>query len=334
MPFLRRFCQEVYPSPSAVSTTGGGDHEAAGDAASKAGGIPGVCDKLPGMPTSDFTARRAAFRKLHESGCFVIPNPWDIGTARYLRHLGFPALATTSAGFAFSRGLPDADWAVPRDSVLQHIREIAGAVELPVNADFESGYAHEPDGVAENVRLCIATGVAGLSIEDATGDPHRPLYELSVSVERIRAARVAIDASRSGVLLTGRAECFLVGHPDPLRESIRRLQAYSEAGADVLYAPGPRSREDIQAIVSAVHPKPVNVLMSAHTGLRVPDLAGMGVRRISVGSSLARAAWTAFMAAAREIAAQGSFARFDGMTPYSEINALFREDWKQHEKAG
>jgi 2-methylisocitrate lyase-like PEP mutase family enzyme len=293
-----------------------------------------VCAKLHAMLTPDFTARRAAFRKLHESGCFVIPNPWDIGTARYLRALGFQALATTSAGFAFSRGLPDADWAVPRDAVLQHVGEIAGAVDLPVNADFESGYAHEPDGVAENVRLCIATGVAGLSIEDATGDPGRPLYELPLAVERIRAARAAVDVSGSGVLLTGRAECFLAGHPDPLRESIRRLEAYAEAGADVLYAPGPRSREDIQAIVSALHPKPVNVLMSAYTGLRVADLAATGVRRISVGSSLARAAWTAFIAVSREIAAQGSFARFDGMTPFSEINAFFREDWKKREEAG
>src|SRR5579862_1611420 len=168
----------------------------------------------------NFSSRRAAFRKLHESGCFVIPNPWDIGTARYLQHLGFPAVATTSSGFAFTRGLPDADWAVPRDAVLRHIAEIAAAVEVPVNADFESGYAHEPEGVAANVALCVETGVAGLSIEDATGDRKKPLYDLDHAVERIRAARQAIDASGSGVLLTARAECFLVGHAEPLQEAI------------------------------------------------------------------------------------------------------------------
>jgi 2-methylisocitrate lyase-like PEP mutase family enzyme len=284
------------------------------------------------MSSNDFASRRAVFRKLHEAGCFVIPNPWDVGTARYLRHLGFSALATTSSGLAFSRGLPDADWAVPRDVVLRHVREIVESVELPVNADFESGYAHEPEGVAESARLCVATGVAGLSIEDTTGDRARPLYDLPLAVERIRAARAAIDDAGSEVLLTGRAECFLVAHPDALRESIRRLQAYAEAGAHVLYAPGVRSREEITAIVSAVHPKPVNVLMSAHTGLRVADLAELGVRRISVGSSLARAAWTGFIAAARAIAAEGSFKGFEGITPFAELNGFFREDWKERQK--
>jgi len=280
------------------------------------------------MPATDFAARRAAFRKLHERGCFAIPNPWDIGTARYLGQLGFRALATTSSGFAFSRGLPDTDWAVPRDMMLGHIAEIVAAVELPVNADFESGYAHDPEKVAENVRLCVATGVAGLSIEDATGDPRNPLYELPLAVDRIKAARRAIDTSNSGVLLTARAECYLVGHPDPLNESIRRLQAYAEAGADVLYAPGQRDREDIKAIVQAVIPKPVNVLMSSHTGLNVADLAEMGVRRISVGSSLARAAWTGFIRAAKLIAGEGSFAGFDGSVPFAELNSFFREDSK------
>jgi len=277
------------------------------------------------MPTSDFTARRAAFRKLHESGCFVIPNPWDIGTARYLQGLGFRALATTSSGFAFSRGLPDADWAVPRDAVLGHIAEIVGAADLPVNADFESGYAHEPEKVANNVRLCIETGVAGLSIEDATGDRQNPLYELPLAIERIKAARAAIDGSKTGVLLTARAECFLVGRPDALAESILRLQAYAEAGADVLYAPGLRTREDIQAIVVAVSPKPVNVLMSANIGLSVSEIAQLGVRRISVGSSLARAAWTGFIRAAKLIAEQGSFAGFDGSVPFAELNEFFRK---------
>ena len=269
------------------------------------------------------------FRKLHESGCFVIPNPWDVGSARYLRHLGFSALATTSAGVAFSRGMPDADWAVPRDAMLEHIAGIVSAVDLPVNADFESGYAHLPEDVAANVRLCVDTGVAGLSIEDATGDKSAPLYELTLAVERIRAARAAIDASGSGVLLTARAECYLVGHPDPLRESIRRLQAYAEAGADVLYAPGPTAREDLQAIVDSVRPKPVNVLMGSDTGLRVGDLAEMGVRRISVGSSLARAAWTGFIRAATAIAREGSFRGFDGIEPYRDLNDFFRDDWKE-----
>ena len=277
------------------------------------------------MP-NDFTARRAAFRKLHESGCFVIPNPWDIGTARYLRHLGFKALATTSAGFTFSRGLPDG--AASREAVLSHIAEITGAVDLPVNADFESGYARDPEGVAESVRLCVETGVAGLSIEDSTGDRSRPLYDVPQAVERIKAARMAIDASAEDVLLIGRAECFLTGHAEPLKEAIRRLQAYVEAGADVLYAPGARERGDIQAIVSAVNPKPVNVLMSANTGLRVSDLAELGVRRISVGSSLARAAWGGFVRAAKSIAEEGSFAGFDNATPFAEPNGFFRDDAK------
>ena len=273
---------------------------------------------------SEFTARRAAFRKLHESGCFVIPNPWDPGTARYLQYLGFRALATTSAGFAFSRGLPDSDRAVPRDLALQHFAEIVAAVDLPVNADFASGYGVRPEGVAESVRLCVQTGVAGLSIEDSSGNPEHPLFELPRAVERIKAARQAIDASGSGVLLTGRAECYLVGHPQPLKESIHRLQCYAEAGADVLYAPGPRERGDIEAIVSALSPKPVNILISSNTGLKVADLAGMGVRRISVGSSLARAAWSSFIRAATAIAQEGSFEGFDGLAASRELDSLFR----------
>jgi 2-methylisocitrate lyase-like PEP mutase family enzyme len=266
---------------------------------------------------------RSVFRELHENGCFVIPNPWDAGTAKYLAHLGFKAIASTSAGLAFSRGLPDASWAVPLDTVLSHIAEIVAATDLPVNADFESGYAHHPEGVATNVKLCVETGVAGLSIEDATGDRENPLYELPLAVERIKAARAAIDASGTGVLLTARAECYLVGHPDPKRESINRLQAYAAAGADVLYAPGPRDRGDIEDIAAAVSPKPVNVLMSANTGLRVSDLAEIGVRRVSVGSSLARAAWTSFIHAAKLIASEGSFAGFEGVVPFSELNGIF-----------
>jgi len=270
-----------------------------------------------------FNDRRTAYRKLHESGCFVIPNPWDAGSALYLRHLGFKALATTSAGYAFSLGLPDA--AVSRDAMLANIAAIVAAVDLPVNADFESGYAPDPEGVAANVRLCVATGVAGLSIEDSTGDKASPLFELPRALERVRAARAAIDATNSGVVFTARAECFLVGHPDPLKESLRRLEAYADAGADVLYAPGIATREDIKTLVSAVSPKPVNILMSRNTGLTVQDLSELGVRRISVGSSLSRAAWTAFIDAAEAIAKEGSFSGFDNLVPYAEINGFFRD---------
>jgi 2-methylisocitrate lyase-like PEP mutase family enzyme len=213
--------------------------------------------------------------------------------------------------------------------MLAHIAEIVSATDLPVNADFESGYAHEPEAVATNVRLCVETGVAGLSIEDATGDKSTPLYDLPLAVERIRAARAAIDATGSGVLLTGRAECFLVGHPDPLREAVRRLEAYAEAGADVLYAPDLRSLDDIRAIVRAVAPKPVNVLVSSSMGLRVADLAESGVRRISVGSALARAAWGGFMQAAESIAREGSFECFARNRPFNEINEFFREEAKR-----
>lgn len=270
--------------------------------------------------TASVDAQRAAFRALHERGCFVIPNPWDAGTVRALEALGFPALATTSAGFAFSRALPDTVDALRLDETLGHVAEIVSASGVPVNADFQAGYAPDADGVAENVRRCVDTGVAGLSIEDTTA---AGLYELSEAVERVRAARAAIDASGADVLLTGRAECFLVGHPDPLRESIRRLQAYAEAGADVLYAPGVREADDIRSIVESVAPRPVNVLMSADTGLRVADLAELGVRRVSVGSALARAAWGAFLRAAQGIAHEGSFAGLDGAAPFAELNAMF-----------
>jgi 2-methylisocitrate lyase-like PEP mutase family enzyme len=272
---------------------------------------------------SDFSARRDTFRTLHAHGCFVIPNPWDPGSAWYLRHLGFKALATTSAGFAFSRALADND--VPRDAMLAHVAELVRAVDVPVNADFASGYADEPEALVGNVRLCIDTGVAGLSIEDATRDPMRPLYDLPLAIERIAAARAAIDQSDSRVLLTARAECYLVGHPDPLNESVRRLQAYAEAGADVLYAPGVHRPDDVKAIVTAVSPRPVNVLVSSHTGLTVADLAELGVRRISVGSAFARVAWTGFMQAAQAVAKDGSFAGLEGLTPFGEINGMFRD---------
>lgn len=278
------------------------------------------------MTSLDSAARRADFRRLHEAACFIIPNPWDPGTARYLQGLGFSALATTSAGFAFSQALPDG--AVSRDAMLKHISEIVAAAGVPVNADFESGYADEPEGVAENVRLCIETGVAGLSIEDRTQDPQRPLYDFQLATDRIRAARASIDSSGTAVLLTARAECYLTGHSDPLRESIRRLQAYAEAGADVLYAPGPTTSEDIKAIVAAVSPLPVNVLVSSAVGVDLADLAAMGVRRVSLGSSLARAAWTGFLRAAAAMAKEGSFAGLNDLVSHSELNSFFQQNRK------
>jgi 2-methylisocitrate lyase-like PEP mutase family enzyme len=281
----------------------------------------------PGLPAV-FGARRQAFRTLHEDGCFVIPNPWDVGSARYLQHLGFPALATTSAGFAFARGLPDSDAVVGLERSLSHIAEIAAAVDLPVNADFASGYGVDPWGVAESVTRCVATGVAGLSIEDATGDPSAPLYELPLAVERVRAARQAVDQSGSDVLLTARAECYLVGHRDAFRESVRRLQAYAEAGADVLFAPGVHEPEEIKALVAAVRPKPFNLLVVRDNGLGVGDLAALGVRRISVGGALALAAWTGFMRAAQALKSEGSFAGLAGLASYADINDFLAADFR------
>src|SRR2546423_10058176 len=242
--------------------------------------------------------KRTIFRKMHESGCFVLPNPWDVGSARALQHLGFKAIASTSAGFAWSIG--KADNRVTLEEVLQHLTMLCSAVDLPVNADFEGGFAHEPDKVAANVARGVKTGVAGLSIEDSTGDAAKPLYERAHAIERIKAARKAIDADDSGVLLTGRCEGFLVGQAD-LDMVIDRLKAYSEAGADCLYAPGIKTKVQIVAVVKAVHPKPVNLLIGA-SGLSVSEAGELGVRRISVGGSLARAAWGGFMKAASEIA--------------------------------
>lgn len=269
--------------------------------------------------------KRRAFRTLHESGCFVLPNPWDVGTTRYLETAGFKALATTSAGYAFSTGRPDG--AVARDEMLAHIADLVSATSLPMNADFEAGYAPDSEGVAESVTLCVGTGVSGLSIEDATGDAAHPLYDLDAAVARVRAARNAIDASGADVILTGRAECFLVGRPD-LAEVITRLKAYAAAGADCLYAPGIKTREDISAVVEAVAPLPVNVLMPGSTGLSVADLAGLGVRRISVGSTLSRVAWGAFIASVEEIRDAGTFRRFANAVPFAEINGFFRTDTK------
>jgi 2-methylisocitrate lyase-like PEP mutase family enzyme len=265
--------------------------------------------------------RRQTFRQLHERGCFVLPNPWDIGSAKYLAHLGFNALATTSAGFAFSRGL--ADGAVGLDLMLAHVREIVEATELPVNADFENGYAHEPDELAKNVRLCVATGVAGLSVEDNSGRGEQPLYELELATDRIRAAQAAIGDS--GVVLTGRAECFLVGRDD-IDEVVRRLTAYSEAGADCLYAPGIRERDHIRAVVKAVAPKPVNLLISAPGGLTIREAQECGVRRVSVGGALARAAWGGFVRAAKDLAESGVFDGFAGAMPHGDLQAFFSSE--------
>lgn len=267
----------------------------------------------------------AAFRTLHESGCFVIPNPWDIGSARYLAHAGFRALATSSAGFAFSLGKPDAVDAVPLATVLAHFRDVAAATPLPVNADFQNGYADEPDGVAANVSACIATGAAGLSIEDSTGKAGAPLYERELAIERIRAARAAIDASGSGVVLTARCEAYLVGHPDAARVVPDRLAAYAAAGADCLFAPGLTDLETVSAIVRLVAPKPVNVgVGSPVPGFTVPRLAELGVRRVSLGVGLARVAWGAVGRAVAELASHGTFGGFAQAMPFAELDAIFR----------
>src|SRR5947209_157576 len=242
------------------------------------------------------------FRALHESGCFVLPNPWDVGTAIFLEQLGFKAIATSSAGFAFSKGLPDGPDAVSRELMLDHFRELAAATALPVNADYQNGYANEPDGLQTSVMQCVATGVAGLSIEDSTGRSDQPLYSFGAAVERIRAARAAINATTVPVVLTARCEAWLVGDANPRRTALERLVAFADAGADCLYAPGVIDPEEIAQIVKAVSPKPINVLVfSKNSDLTVPQLADLGVRRISVGSTLARAAWGGFMRAAEEI---------------------------------
>lgn len=269
---------------------------------------------------SSIAEKRSAFRALHERGCFVLPNPWDVGTARFMESLGFAALATTSAGFAFSRGLPDG--AVTREEMLSHLREMVRATRLPVSADYQDGYGATPEEVAASVRACVETGVAGLSIEDATGEASRPLHALEIAVERVVAARRAIDGAGADVTLTARSEGFIVGRPD-LDETVRRLSAYAEAGADCLYAPGITTREEVAAIVRAVAPRPVNVLV-AGPGWSVAELAALGVRRVSVGSILARVAWTASMRAARELAEAGTFAGLAGAVSYADMNALFR----------
>lgn len=265
--------------------------------------------------------KRRRFHELHRDGCFVIPNPWDAGSARYLQALGFEALATTSSGFAWSQGAPDGG--MTRDAVLEHLRSMVAATDLPINADFESGYARDPDGVAQSVRLAVETGVAGLSIEDSTGDAAKPLYDLNDAVARVRAARKAIDGAGGDTLLVGRAECFLVGRPD-IDETISRLQAYAGAGADCLYAPGIRSPEQIRRVVESVAPKPVNLLVGSASALSVADIAALGVRRISVGGALARAAWGGFTRAAKMLAEQGRFDGFADALSHDTLQSLMK----------
>ncbi|HEX4023633.1 MAG TPA: isocitrate lyase/phosphoenolpyruvate mutase family protein [Steroidobacteraceae bacterium] len=266
--------------------------------------------------------KRRIFQQLHRSGCFVIPNPWDAGSAQFLQVLGFKALATTSAGFAWSQARRDG--ALTREQVLEHLAQMVASTDLPVNADFERGFAHEPAVLAESVRLAVQTGVAGLSIEDATGEAAGPLYDLDTAVERMRAARRAIDAAGGDTVLVGRTECFSVGRPD-LDQTIARLKAYADAGADCLYAPGLRTREQISAVVAAAAAasRPVNVLAGLAPALTVDELAALGVRRVSVGGALARAAWGGFMRAARQIAEQGRFDELAGAASGKELNALF-----------
>jgi 2-methylisocitrate lyase-like PEP mutase family enzyme len=266
--------------------------------------------------------KRRAFHQLHEAGCFVIPNPWDVGSALYLQGLGFKALATTSSGFAWSQGRSDGG--MSRDRVLAHLESIVAATDVPVNADFESGFARDAGEVAESVGLATQTGVAGLSIEDSTGVAESPLYDVDMAVERVRAARHAIDRGGGDTLLVGRAECFLVGRPD-VNETIARLRAYSNAGADCLYAPGLRTREDIASVVAAVAPKPLNLLIGSVTELTMKDVAALGVRRISVGGALARSAWGGFIRAARLIAEEGRFDGFSDAASGRDMDAIFRK---------
>jgi 2-methylisocitrate lyase-like PEP mutase family enzyme len=265
--------------------------------------------------------KRRTFHRLHEQGCFVIPNPWDVGSARFLQGLGFKALASTSSGFAWSHG--HADGAMSRDRVLEHLSELVEATDLPINADFENGFAPDAAGVGESVRLAVNTGVAGVSIEDSTGKAAEPLFDLDTAVARVRAARQAIDKHGPGTMLVGRAECFLVGKPD-LDETVKRLKAYASAGADCLYAPGIRSEEHIKAVVAAVAPKPVNLLLGWPSELTVADAAAFGVRRISVGGALARSAWGGFMRAAKLIVEQGKFEGFANAASGNDLNGMFR----------
>lgn len=275
------------------------------------------------MPTTrpSVASRRQQFWKLHQSGCFVIPNPWDIGSAGYLQHLGFKALATTSSGLAWAHGRPDNG--LDRETVLAHLHDMVDATDVPINADFESGFAADAAQVEDSVRLAVGTGVAGISIEDSTGIAGQPLYAIDEACERLRAARRAIDKAGGDVMLVGRAECFFVGRPD-LAETIARLKAYSQVGADCLYAPGIRTRREIEAVVAAVHPKPVNLLVGSASDMTIADIAALGVRRVSVGGGLARVAWGGMMRAARLLADEGRFDGFADAAAGSDMNALFK----------
>jgi 2-methylisocitrate lyase-like PEP mutase family enzyme len=281
------------------------------------------------MPSPSTADKRAAFRRLHDGGCFVIPNPWNVGSARYLQGLGFKALATTSSGFAHAQGFADGEQSC--DEVLAHFHEIAGATDVPLNADFEGGFADDPDRVAKNVTRCIATGIAGLSIEDSTGDPDQPLYDFDLALARVKAARAAIDTAGGEVFFTARTEGFIRGRPD-MDETIRRLKAFADAGADCLYSPGIKTREQIEATVKAVAPKPINFLNSGAFGFTVKDLADLGVRRISVGGTLARVAMHAFIKSVREIAEAGKFDSFSDVMPNAELNAFFHDDFVRRPK--
>jgi 2-methylisocitrate lyase-like PEP mutase family enzyme len=285
--------------------------------------IPDLEEKSRMTPTQrpSIADKRRVFHALHQSGCFVIPNPWDVGSARYLQSLGFKALASTSSGFAWSQA--HADNHITRDMALAHLHDLVNAVDVPINADFESGFGIDAAGVFESTTLAVETGVAGLSIEDSTGDAAHPLFDLGVAVERIRAARKAIDQSGGDTLLVGRAECFLVGHTD-MAETITRLQAYANAGADCLYAPGISTPEQIRSLVDAVAPKPFNLLVGSASALTVTDIAALGVRRISVGGAMARSAWGGFMRAAQGLAHDGKFDGFANAASGKELNALFK----------
>jgi 2-methylisocitrate lyase-like PEP mutase family enzyme len=272
--------------------------------------------------------KRRTFHQLHESGCFVIPNPWDVGSAQFLQGMGFKALASTSAGLAWSLGQPDNG--LSREQVLAHLHQIVAATDVPVNADFENGFGTSAAGVAESVDLAVRAGVAGLSIEDATGDAAHPLFSIDEAVERLRAARRAIDRAGGDTLLVGRAECFLVGRPD-LDETLARLRAYAQAGADCLYAPGLRSREQIAAAVAAVAPKPLNLLVGWPSDLTLADIAALGVRRVSIGGALARAAWGGFVRAARLLAGEGRFDGFTDAQPGGELNAFFTAELRRRQ---
>jgi 2-methylisocitrate lyase-like PEP mutase family enzyme len=266
--------------------------------------------------------KRRTFRKLHEGGCFLIPNPWDLGSARYLQSLGFKALATTSSGSAWAQARSDGG--LSRDRVLAHLEQMVAGTDVPINADFENGFAADSTGVRESVRLAVQTGVAGLSIEDSTGNAAAPLFELDVAIERVRAARCAIDEAGADTMLIARAECFLVGHPD-VAMTIARLRAYANEGADCLYAPGIRTIEHIRAVVAAVHPKPVNLLVNSPGELTMRQIADLGVRRVSVGGALARAAWGGFMRAARELAEHGTFNGLANAASGQELDTLFKD---------